>query len=266
MKLLIVNGNTTEAVTRTVTDVARAAAPGAEIAAVTATFGAALIASRADVAIAEHATLTALAGHYSGFDAALIAVSMDTGLRAARAALPIPVIGMTEAAMHTACFLGGRFGLVTFDLRCTTLYRELVEANGLIGRLAGIEVIDSNFAAVYANTGAFENKITDAANALVRDRGAEAVILCGAAVAGVAAGIEARVSVPLLDAVVCGVLQAEALGRLKARKPSSGSYAWRESARLSAVDPALAVLLETPPNPGPKADRADCVIPGGAAP
>jgi hypothetical protein len=26
---------------------------------------------------------------------------------------------------------------------------------------------------------------------------------------------------------------------------------------LSAVDPALAVLLETPPNPGLKADRVD---------
>src|SRR4051812_21212161 len=218
MKLLIVNGNTTEAVTRTVTDVARAAAPSAEIMAGTATFGAALIASRADVAIAEHATLSALAAHYRGCDAALIAVSMDTGLRAARAALPIPVTGMTEAAIHTACFLGGRFGLVTFDARCTALYRELVEANGLIGRLAGIEVIDTTFDTVYANTAAFENKITEAANVLVRDRGAEAVILWGAAVAGVAARIEARLSVPMLDAVVCGVLQAETLGRLKARK------------------------------------------------
>lgn len=257
MKLLIVNGNTTEAVTRTVAEVARAAAPGAEIVAVTATFGAALIASRADIAIAEHATLAALATHYRGFDAALIAVSMDTGLRAARAALPIPIIGMTEAAIHTACFLGGRFGLVTFDRRCTALYRELVEANGLIGRLAGIEVIDSNFAAVYANTAAFEHKITDAANALVRNRGAEAVILCGAAVAGVAARVEGRVSVPMLDAVVCGVLQAEALGRLKSRKPSSGSYAWRASARLSAVEPKLAALLEASPEADPTAGRAD---------
>jgi Asp/Glu/hydantoin racemase len=180
--------------------------------------------------------------------------------------LPIPVIGMTEAAMHTACFLGGRFGLVTFDPRCTTLYRELVDANGLIGRLAGIEVIDSDFAAVYANTAAFENTITNAANALVHGRGAEAVILCGAAIAGVAARIETRVAVPMLDAVVCGVLQAMALGRLKARKPSSGSYAWRRSARLSAVDPALAALLEASPEPGPRADQADRLVPGGAAP
>jgi allantoin racemase len=244
MKILIVNGNTTEAVTQTVAKVARLAVPGAEISGITASFGADLIASRADVAIAEHATLAALARSYLGFDAALIAVSMDTGLRAARQTLPIPVIGMTEAALHMACFLGSRFGLVTFDFRCTALYRELVEANGLIGRLAEIEVIDSSFADVYGNTRAFENKIADAATVLI-SRGAEVIILCGAAVAGVAARVESRVPVPILDGIVCGVLQAEALGRLKARKPSAGSYAWRESARLSAVDASLSELLQT---------------------
>jgi len=134
MRLLIVNGNTTEAVTQTVMEVARAAAaPDTQISGVTASFGAAFITSRSEAAIAEHATLAALAEHYQDFDAALIAVSLDTGLRAARAALPIPVVGMTEAALYTACMLGGQFGLVTFNHHCTSIASGLRSTAYLAG-------------------------------------------------------------------------------------------------------------------------------------
>ena len=117
VRILLVNGNTTATMTETLVATARAAAaPGTEIAGATGTIGAAIVSHRADEAIAEHAMLKAVADHDGAFDGVLIGVSTDPALGALRALLPVPVVGMTEAALLTACMLGGRFGLVTFSL------------------------------------------------------------------------------------------------------------------------------------------------------
>src|SRR5665213_2259030 len=100
MKLLLVNGNTTQAVT----DLVRAEAllharPGTDITAVTATFGVPIVSTELENAIAGHAVLDLLATHAPGHDAAVLAISFDTALIAARQLLDISVIGMTEASL-----------------------------------------------------------------------------------------------------------------------------------------------------------------------
>ena len=108
MRILLVNGNTTTAMTETLVATARqAAAPGTEIAGATGTIGGEIVTHRAEEAIAEHATLKAIADHEDPFDGVLIGVSTDPALGAARALVPVPVVGMTEAALLTACMLGG---------------------------------------------------------------------------------------------------------------------------------------------------------------
>ena len=138
MRILVVNSNTSAVVTEKVLAEARvAAAPGDEIVAVTGTFGARVIGTRAEHAIAEHSTVALVARHAGECDAAVIAVSYDTGLRAARELLPVPIVGMTEAGLLTACMLGGRIGVVTFGRRVLPLYQELAAAYGLASRIAG---------------------------------------------------------------------------------------------------------------------------------
>src|SRR6476661_5639380 len=114
MKLLLVNANTNTFVTDTVAAAARrCASPGTEILAVTSSFGARIIESRAENAIGTYATLALVAEHSEGCDATIVAVSYDTGLAGARELSSIPVIGMTEAPLLTACMLGGRIGIVS---------------------------------------------------------------------------------------------------------------------------------------------------------
>ena len=114
MKLLLVNGNTTQAVTdRVVAEARRCAAPGTMMTGVTARFGVSIVSTEADDEIAGHAVLDALASHFAGHDAAIMAISFDTALLGARHIIPIPVVGMTEASLLTACLLGRRFGLIT---------------------------------------------------------------------------------------------------------------------------------------------------------
>ncbi|MFY7939956.1 MAG: aspartate/glutamate racemase family protein, partial [Burkholderiaceae bacterium] len=123
MRLLLLNANTSEFVTERVATFARTMARSdTEIVARHSSFGAHIISTRTELAIAEHATLDALAHHADGFDAVVLAVSYDTALTAAREMLSIPVVGITEAALLTACMLGTTTGVVMFGKRVLPLY------------------------------------------------------------------------------------------------------------------------------------------------
>lgn len=241
MRILLVNSNTSEVVTEKVAAAARAAAsPGTEVMPVTGTFGARVIATRSEHAIAEHSTIALVSRHAAACDAVVIAVSYDTGLRGARELFDIPIIGMTEAGLLTACMLGGRIGLVVFGRRVLPMYQEVVAGYGLAGRVAGWRVIES--AAAYAR-GAhpeLDRQLVAAANDLVERDFAETVILTGAVMAGVPARLQPDVPVPLVDGLVCGVRQAELVATLRFPKPRAGSYASPGNRELVDVDPAIA--------------------------
>lgn len=244
MRILIVNGNTNAAMTETLAATARgAAAPGTEIAAATAAFGAGIVSHRAEEAIAGHAILKAIADHDGGYDGVLIGVSTDPALGAARALLRTPVVGMTEAALLTACMLGARFGLITFSLASAPGYREAVERYGLTSRLAGLRTIDIPLAQAFAEREKLTEAIVETADALIEADGAEALILAGAAAAGLPAGLQPHVPVPLLDGIVCGVRLTEAMIHLGTPKPSRGSHAPPAANRYTGLDEATARLL-----------------------
>src|SRR5918996_515371 len=138
MKILLINANTTPAVTeRIAAEARRVATPGTEVLPVTGTFGAPIIGTRAEMAVAEHSALDLFARHGAGVDAVVIGVSFDVGLRALRELAPVPVVGMTEAACLMACTLGGPFGIVTYGARSAAILREIVAGYGLAGRVAG---------------------------------------------------------------------------------------------------------------------------------
>jgi len=242
MRILLVNPNTTQAVTESCAREARAvAAPGTEIVPLTGEYGARIISSRAENAIAAHGMLTLLARHQAGADAVLLAVSYDTALPAAREMLSIPVVGMTEAALVTAHLVGARFGLVTFGT--PTVYRELVEGHGFAARFAGLRSIDTAASAVYTNPQSVEERVIEAAVTLAKEDGAECVVLSGAAMAGFATRIKGSVPVPVLDGIACGVPLCEMLVRLQLKVPSLGSMVPPSGRETSGLDPALAALL-----------------------
>ena len=83
MRLLLINGNTTQAITDRCAAAARAVAgPGTEIVAATARRGPAIIGTRAENALAAAAVVELIAEHAGSCDAALIAISFDTALDA----------------------------------------------------------------------------------------------------------------------------------------------------------------------------------------
>jgi allantoin racemase len=240
MRILVLNANTSEIVTEKVAAAARAAAsPGTEIVAVTGTFGGRVIGTRAEHAIGEHSTLALVARHARGCDAVVIGVSYDTGLRAARELLDVPVVGMTEAGLLTACMLGGSIGVVTFGRRVLPLYKELVAGYGLASRIAAWRVLESTAAYGRAAHPELDREIVAAARDLVERDHAEVILLTGAVMAGVPERLQPDLPVPMVDCVVCGVRQAEMLASLRFPKPRAGSYASPGGRELVDVDPAI---------------------------
>jgi allantoin racemase len=241
MRILLLNSNTSDVVTGKVAAAARAAAsPGTDIVAVTGTFGGRVIGTRAEHALGEHSTIALVARHAPGCDAVVIGVSYDTGLRGARELLDIPVVGMTEAGLLTACMLGGSIGVVTFGRRVLPLYKELVVGYGLASRIAGWRVLESTAAYRPGAHPELDREIVAATNDLVERDFAEVVLLTGAVMAGVPARLQPEVPVPMVDCVVCGVRQAEMLAQLRFPKPRAGSYASPGVRELVDVDPAIA--------------------------
>ncbi|MBS0452642.1 MAG: hydantoin racemase [Proteobacteria bacterium] len=244
MRLLLVNSNTSEFVTGKVYDAARAAAsPATQVVPVTGRFGARVISTRTELAIAEHATIDLLAEHAPGCDAVVIAVSYDVALWAAREMLDIPVVGITESALLTACMLGTRVGMVVFGRRVLPIYQERAAQAGLANRIAGWRAIESSAPYAAGDQREADALTLAAIDALVEQDGAEVVVLTGAVMAGVPQRLQPRAPVPLLDGVSCGVRQAELLAALAPAKPRSGSLAPLPARELVDVAPAIGAFF-----------------------
>jgi Asp/Glu/hydantoin racemase len=240
MRILMINPNTSTSVTDRIAATARdAASAGTQILAVTATTGVPYISTRAEAQIAGRAVLELLAEHAPGCDSAVVAAFGDPGLGGARELSPIPVVGMAEAAMLTACMLGRRFAIVTFAAALGPWFREIVDYHGLTGRLAGIRTLDGSFASVATVQDEKEALLVDLACRAVAENDADVVILAGAPLAGLAMRVADRIPVPVVDGVAASVRQAETLAALKPRKATTGTFRKPDLKPSTGLPPAL---------------------------
>jgi allantoin racemase len=158
--------------------------------------------------------------------------------------LSIPVVGMTEASLMSAHLVGARYGMVTFGT--PSVYRDLVASYGLDARLAGLRSIETDAAATYADPQSVEQRVVDAANALIEQDGADCIVLTGAAMAGFGRRLKDRLPVPAIDGITCGVPLCEMLVRMQLKAPLTGSMVQPAGRQTSGIDPALAALLGQP--------------------
>jgi len=245
MRILVLNPNTSQGITdRLMSAATPVAAPGTELVALTATRGFPYIATRAEAQIGGAVALEMLAEHHADFDAAIIAAFGDPGLFGARELFDLPVIGMAEAAMLTACMLGKRFAIVTFAQALGPWYQECVESHGLSGRLAGIRMLDGKFASVSDVQDEKEELLVQLANAAVAEDEADVVILAGAPLAGLADKVKHRIPVPVVDQMAAAIKQAEALASLRVCKATAGTFRRPAAKPTLGLAPDLAARFE----------------------
>ena len=244
MRILLLNPNTTGAITGLLHAAAlKAAAPDVTIDAITAERGLPYISTRTEEAIAAVATLEMLARHHAGYDAAIIAAFGDPGLWAAKELYDIPVVGLAEASMLSACALGRRFGIVTFAHDLGDWYEDSVRRERMEARCAGIRSLDEPFAAVSDVQREKHNKLVELAMAAVEEDGADVVIIAGAPLAGLAEQVKAQVPVPLVDCCMAAVVQATGAVRLGTLKATRGSGRRPAPKPSTGLDARLAARL-----------------------
>ncbi len=227
MLIHLVNPNTTASMTEKAAVAARAvAAIGTLIRADQPDDGPASIEGHYDAAFAVPGMLGRIAEAVAaGADAHVIACFDDTGLDAARAASPKPVVGIGEAAFHVVSFLGERFSVVT------TLSRSIpvIEANlgryGLAARCARVRAAEVPVLALEDEGSDACDRISDEiARAIVEDR-SQAIVLGCAGMTDLARRLERRHGVPVVDGVSAAVTLAEALVRLGLSTSRIGGWA-----------------------------------------
>jgi allantoin racemase len=244
MRVLMLNPNTSRSVTDLIADTARAAAaPGTEIVPATAPRGVPYIATRAEAVLGGAVALEMLAELHGGVDAAVIAAFGDPALGGARELFPIPVVGLAEAGMLTACMLGARFAIVTFAQALEPWYRECVEWHGLERRCAGVRALGGAFRSIGDVQREKEDLLVELALRAVEEDRADVVLLAGAPLAGLAPRVADRIPVPVVDCVAAAVKQAEALIALRPRKATRGTYRRPDPKDSTGLAPALAAWI-----------------------
>jgi Asp/Glu/hydantoin racemase len=211
MRLLVLNPNTTEAMTAKVVDAARLAlGPEVELISATGRFGPRYISSRVSFAIAGHAALDAYAEHGAGCDAVLLACFGDPALDALREVAPVPVISLIDASCAEAASGGRRFAIVTGGERWKPMLTEMIAARGLGAQLATIRTVAPTGGEIARDPEGSAELLAEACRACAREDGAEAVILGGAGLIGIAAMIQPRLDMAVICSNAAGFRAAAA--------------------------------------------------------
>lgn len=209
--LLLINPNTSEAVTR---QLAQAAAPltpvGGQVLTRTARFGLRYISSEYGLALASHAVLdaydTALSEGASP-NVVLLGCFGDPGLLALRERARVPVCALAEASMREAA-ARGRYAIVTGGAAWVPMLRRLAWSLDLLDPLAGIVSVEPTGAELAAAPEMAGRVLRQACQQAAALPGVTSIIVGGAALAGWATRLQPEFALPLLDSVDCGLRSA----------------------------------------------------------
>jgi allantoin racemase len=227
MRILIINPNTTAAMTDKIGTAARAvAAAGTEIIAVNPADGPASIEGYYDEAFSVPGLLAEIAkGEASGVSAHIIACFDDTGLEAARSLAVAPVIGIGEAAFHLASMLGHRFAVVTTLSRSIAAIETNLMKYGLSSRCAKVRACEVTVLALDDPASNASALISAEIERAKHEDRAEAIVLGCAGMADLAARLSNQHGLPVIDGVASAVKLAEAFAVLGLKTSKIGAYA-----------------------------------------
>ena len=222
----MINPNTTAAMTAAIGKCAAAAASqGTVITAVSPSMGPASIESHYDDALAVPGLLAeiARAEEEGSADGYVIACFGDPGLDAARELARGPVVGIAEAAMRTAAYLGRAFSVVTTLDRTRGRAEDLAAHYGLARFCRRVRACEIGVLSL-EEPGARDAVLAECRRAVAED-GSDAVVLGCAGMADLCAELTAELGVPVVDGVAAATRTVETLVALGLRTGDRGEFA-----------------------------------------
>jgi allantoin racemase len=226
VRILVVNVNTTAAVTAAIAEQATAvAAPGTEIVGLTPRFGADSVEGNLESHLAALGVLDAVLHHDGPYDAVVQAGFGELGREALQEVLDVPVVDITDAAASTAMFLGRRYAVVTSLDRTVPLIEDRLLLAGLAAHCASVRASGLGVLELEEDPARAVDAIAGQAAAAVSDDGAEVIVLGCAGMAGLAEAVRTRAGVPVVDGVPAAVTVAESLVRLDLSTSKARTFA-----------------------------------------
>ena len=226
MKILLINLNTSEAITNKMRDVVlKIKHSDTEVEVMCPDSGPIAIDSSYDEAYAVPATLEVVKkANNRGFDAIILGCFCDAGVEAAREISDIPVIAMEEATLALAITLGNKFSIMTEKQPRVAMKELHIRRAGLLDRLASIRPLGLSVAELDAKPEETKQKGLDLARKMVNEDGAEVIIMGCAAMAGYGESIEQQLHVPVLDPTAVAFKWAEMVVGLGLNHSKVGLY------------------------------------------
>ena len=226
MRILVVNVNTTESITETIAQQARAvAAPGTEIVGLTPYFGAESVEGNFESYLAAIAVMDRVMAYDQPFDAVIQAGYGEHGREGLQELLNVPVVDITEAAASTAMFLGHAYSVVTTLDRTVPLIEDRLKLAGLYQRCASVRASGMAVLELEEDPLGATEAIVRQAELAIRDDKAEVICLGCGGMAGLDEQIRQRTGVPVVDGVTAAVMVAESLVRLGLSTSKVRTYA-----------------------------------------
>lgn len=226
MRILVVNVNTTESMTRTIGDQARSvASPGTEIVELTPFFGADSVEGNYESYLAAIAVLDRVLAYEEPFDAVIQAGFGEHGREGLQEVLDVPVVDITEAAAHFAHLLGYRYSVVTTLDRTVPLIEERLLLAGLKSHCASVRSSGMSVLELEGDPGVVIDTIAAEAAKAIKDDGAEVIVLGCGGMAGLDARVRELTGAPTVDGVAAAVKIAEDLVQLGLTTSKVRTYA-----------------------------------------
>lgn len=207
MKILVINPNSDPAMTEDIRQAAERYAAGRFQVCTEATPGAPrFIDTFGDAQAAAPGMLELVRRYEAQVDAFVIACACDPNLVLLREATTKPVVGIGQASMVLASHLGRSFTILQTDSYSIPQKKDLVHRYHLESYLASVRTIEPG-------SDPFRQYLAAAQKAVAED-GAECILLGCAGLCTLRGRLEEALGLPVLDGVLCGVAEAEALVRL----------------------------------------------------
>lgn len=213
-RILVINPNSTEAVTRAIDDAMRPLRipGGPAIDCMTLREGPPGVESQSDADSVIVPLCHVIREAETDAAAFVIACFSDPGLFSAREATARPVLGIAECGILTALTLGHRVGVISILARSVTRHLRYVAAMGVEQRLAGDLPIGLGVAEL-ADARTSLARMIDVGGRLRDRHGADVLVMGCAGMARYRADLEEAVRIPVVEPTQAAVVMA--IGRVR---------------------------------------------------
>jgi allantoin racemase len=226
VRLLVVNVNTTETMTKTIADQAQAvAAPGTEVVGLTPFVGADSVEGNYESYLAAVAVMDRVLAYDEPYDAVIQAGFGEHGREGLQELLNVPVVDITEAAAHLAHLVGHRYSVVTTLDRAVPLIEDRLLLAGLHAHCASVRASGLSVLELEESHDRAVSAIVDQAKQAVEKDRAEVIVLGCGGMAGLDTAVRAATSAPVVEGVAAAVKLAESLVSLRLSTSKVRTYA-----------------------------------------